>query len=378
MVAPANLNDTEQQRLSAVHGDLPDEEMWQAVLDRDGDYDGVFVYAVRTTGVYCPPSCVSRRPKTQNVAFYSDAGSAEAAGFRPCRRCRENARVVEDAIRDKVVEAVRLIEAPSETPPTLEELGRAVGLSPTHLQRMFKRVLGISPHMYGDGVRMDRFRTLLHSGSDVLSAAYEAGFGAPSRAYDKAIDHLGMTPGAYRSGASGIEIRYTVTRTTLGMVVVAATNRGVCLVRLDDDEIILETGLREEFPRAKVLRDDERLKDWTDSIVGYLEGLRDWPLLPIDVQGSAFQRSVWDVLRRIPQGQTVTYSQLADMLGSPRGARAVAQACARNPVALVVPCHRVVPKNGGVGGYRWGSQRKVRLLEMEAGTAQPSGQRSVG
>ena len=363
----ASTKSTEaNQWLSKDQGTLSDEEMLQAVMDRDGDYDGVFVYAVRTTGVYCPPSCVSRRPKSENVVFYSDAGSAEAGGFRPCRRCKENARVVENAICAKVVEVVRMIEASGETPLTLEELGRAVGLSPAHLQRMFKRVLGISPHLYGDGMRMDRFRTLLRSGSDVLSATYEAGFGGPSRAYDKAVDYLGMTPGAYRVGAPGIEVRYTLTRTTLGLVIVAATDRGICFVRLDDDENNLEAELRKEFPQATVVRDSEGLKDWTDSIVGYVDGSRDWPLLPIEVQGSAFQRSVWDVLRRIPQGQTVTYAELAEMVGSPKGARAVAQACARNPVALVVPCHRVVPKRGGVGGYRWGSQRKQRLLEIEA------------
>ena len=344
--------------------------MWRAVVERDAAFDGAFLCAVASTGVYCRPSCPSRRPNRANVTFFATAALAEAAGFRPCRRCRpDGAGAERDPLLAKVLRACRHIERQDERIPTLSEIGKLVNMSPAHFQRLFKRVVGVSPKRYADGLRSERFRRLVRNGDRIAPALYEAGYGSSSRLYEKAALRLGMTPGAYGRGGRGEAIRHATVRSALGLLLVAATGRGICSVRLGESEAALAADLREEFGGATLRPADDRLVRWTQALVDYLEGAADWPELPYDVRATAFQLRVWDALCRIPQGATATYGDIARMIGSPRAARAVGNACATNPVALVVPCHRIVPREGGTGEYGWGPERKRRLLALEAGRA---------
>lgn len=351
-----------------------DEIMWRAVVERDRAFDDAFFCAVASTGVYCRPSCPSRRPKRDNVSFFPTAAAAAAAGFRPCRRCHPERPGGGDPLTAKVLAACRHIEQREDGVPTLAELGELVGMSPAHFQRLFKRAVGVSPKAYADGVRSERFRRLLRNGDRIAPALYEAGYGSSSRLYEKAAERLGMTPGAYGRGGTGERIAYAVLRSALGLVLVAATARGICAVRLGESERELEADLRAEFRGATLVAADERVAGWAQALIDYLDGTADWPELPYDVRATAFQLRVWEALRRIPSGATATYGDIARMIGQPKGARAVGRACATNPVALVVPCHRIVPKEGGTGEYGWGADRKRRLLAIEAGrtAAMPS------
>jgi AraC family transcriptional regulator of adaptative response/methylated-DNA-[protein]-cysteine methyltransferase len=335
-----------------------------ALHARDRRFDGAFVYAVRTTGIYCRPTCPSRRPQRAHVVFFSAAADAEQAGFRPCRRCRPHAAA--GAPTDRSVQAARAyLDRHTDRPVTLARLAREVGLSPAYLQRAFTRGLGISPKAYHDARRRDRLKVVLRNGERVSRAAYESGFGSSAPLYAHRSGALGMTPAAYRRGGAGIGIRYTIVRSVLGQLLVAATDRGVCSVALGDTAEELEKGLTREFPSAELGRDDATLGPWAQAIVHQVEGAADARAVPVDLHGTAFQIQVWNALREIPLGETRTYAAVAAAIGRPSAARAVARACATNRVAVIVPCHRVIPASGAPGGYRWGADRKRELLETE-------------
>ena len=343
-----------------------DETRWNAVLDRDAGADGRFVYAVASTGIYCRPSCPSRRPRRMQVRFFTTPADAEAAGFRACRRCVPRTGETE-AVR-RVRAARDYLDAHLEETVTLQRLGREVGMSPHHLQRTFQRLTGMSPKAYVRTRRLERLKTSLREGESVSRATYDAGYGSASRAYDHANSRLGMTPGAYRRGGGGVRIRSATVATSIGTLLVAATDRGVCAVTLGDSVEALETALRREYPAATIAPGDEELRGWLRAVVDQVEGRPGEPV-PLDVQGTAFQQRVWEALRQVPRGTTVSYSEIARRIGRPSAARAVAGACADNRLALVIPCHRVVRGDGELGGYRWGIERKRTLLARERASA---------
>jgi AraC family transcriptional regulator, regulatory protein of adaptative response / methylated-DNA-[protein]-cysteine methyltransferase len=336
---------------------------YEALSQRDPAFDGVFVYAVTTTGVYCRPGCKSRRPLERNVRFFPETAAARAAGFRACKRCRPDDAGC-DAQPEWLARACRLLEDAEEA-PTLDQLAAAVGVSRAHLQRTFTRAVGVSPRRYAATLREGRLRTALRGGATVSAATYESGFGSSSRMYESAGATIGMTPAKYRRGAAGTTVAYGIVASALGAVLVAATVRGICHVALGDDEAALERDLYASFPRATLERADDRVESATSALVRYLAAAGPWPNLPLDVRATAFQARVWEALTRIAPGATTTYGELARALGDPHATRAVARACATNPVALLIPCHRVIAKNGDMRGYRWGIDRKSRLLDIE-------------
>lgn len=350
-----------------------DDMRWAAVERRDAGLDGEFVFAVRTTGVYCRPGCPARRPRRENVSFFDDPASAEAAGFRACLRCEPRAATTR-AGRAVNAARARLDADPGNAIP-LAQLAREAGMSSDHLQRLFRRELGVSPRQYAAALRAEQLKRNLRSGATVSRASYDAGYGASSRVYDAATDGLGMTPASYRKGGKGVRIRFGSGKTSFGWVQVAATDKGVCSVMLGDDADALERELAAEYPNAsrepvrKSGDADADVRAWIASVIGYLEGVLPGPHVPLDVRGTALQEKVWSELRRIPYGETRTYTELAQAAGSPRAVRAVASACARNPVALVIPCHRVIGRDGDVRGYRWGRERKERLIRHEHAVA---------
>jgi AraC family transcriptional regulator of adaptative response/methylated-DNA-[protein]-cysteine methyltransferase len=349
-------------------------DAWAAVVGRDRRFDGRFVYAVRTTGVYCRPSCPSRRPAAANILFFDDPTGAERAGFRACKRCRPRAAGELGSTAAAVRRTAAFIDAHVDERITLSRLAREAGMSPFHLQRVFRRELGVTPREYQQARRLDRLRSQLRRGETVSRATYDAGFGSPSRVYEQAGARLGMTPAAYRRGGHGIRIRFAILPSPLGRLLVAATPQGVCAVRLGDSDAQLERRLRTEFPRATIEPDaDGSLAAIAAKVLGHVRG--DGPAhdLPLDVRGTAFQQQVWRALLSIPYGETRSYAQVATAIGHPNATRAVARACATNPVAVVIPCHRVIRSDGGLGGYAGGVERKERLLEVEAG----SGRRRV-
>lgn len=347
--------------------ELADEdELWRTVVRRDASAADDFVYAVETTGVFCRPACPSRKPRRENVRFFATAETARRAGFRACKRCSPGAPPDEaDSQAAAVLAVCRYVAEHVGRIPSLRELAEHVGLSEGYLHRLFKRRLGLTPRAYADALRAGRLRERLRGDDSVTRALYEAGYGSPSRLYDGDSARLGMTPGAYRRGAAGIHIRYAVARCQMGRLLVAMTDRGVCFVALGDRVADVEHKLHEEFPRASLERDGESLGGPLEAVLDFVE--RGMPLSPIavDVLGTAFQRRVWDALQQIPHGETMTYAAVARAAGRPKAARAVAQACAANPVALLIPCHRVVRSNGKRGGYRWGQKRKATLLALE-------------
>lgn len=344
---------------------MNDQSRWQAVLARDDTFDGDFVYAVRSTSVYCRPSCPSRRPGRRNVVFYRLPEAAERDGYRPCRRCQPRDANGRDSRVDVVRRACRYLDAQTDGVPTLAELGRNLGVSAHHLQRTFKAVMGITPRQYSDALRLERWKKRLGDGKNVTAALYDAGFGSSSRLYERAPSHLGMTPGTYRRAGQGTRIRYSVSESPLGWLLVAATRRGICSIQLGDDEDGLVEALRGEYSAAKVGADNQGLKSWVDAILRHLDGREPHLDLPTDIRATAFQRQVWELLCRIPYGETRSYSELARAMGKPRAARAVGRACATNPVPLLIPCHRAVRADGGLGGYGFGLERKRALLDRE-------------
>jgi AraC family transcriptional regulator of adaptative response/methylated-DNA-[protein]-cysteine methyltransferase len=338
---------------------------WRAVLARDARFDGAFFFAVRSTRVYCRPSCPSRRPLRSNVLFFPCGEEAERAGYRACKRCQPAAPAQRDARAEMVMQACRKIEEAPSAPPPLAQLAAALNISPFHLQRTFKRVLGISPREFADACRLAQFKAEVREGESVTSAMYGAGYGSSSRLYERADAQLGMTPATYRSGGRGMRLAYTIVACPLGKLLVAATQRGVCAVCLGDSDTKLAAALREEYPAAEITEKNGQLSRWTKQIVQHLEGALPHLDLPVDIRATAFQWRVWRELRRIPQGTTRSYSEIARRIGRPRAVRAVARACATNPVAIVIPCHRVVRADRSMGGYRWGTARKEALLARE-------------
>lgn len=342
------------------------DALWHAVNARDASQDGRFVYAVTSTGIFCRPSCPSRRPSRDRTRFFTGPEAARAEGFRPCRRCRP-----ETAGDDTITRAVAMIEAACSVDgdarvPTLEELGSALGVSPGHLQRRFKAALGVSPRAFADGLRRAALRDGLRAGDGVAAAMYDAGYGSTSRIYEAGGARLGMTPATYARGGRGAEIRFAIADSPLDRLLVAATERGVCAVYLGDDDDYLEDELRLEYPEADIERDDGRLTDHVQTVLAMIRDPSPAHALPLDVRATAFQAQVWEALRAIPAGETRTYRDLAESIGTPRGARAVGRACATNPVSVAVPCHRAVRGDGGLGGYRWGLDRKRALLDLES------------
>lgn len=338
-------------------------DCWQAVQDRDRRYDGVFVYAVRSTGIYCRPSCPARRPHRKQVLFFPTPEAAGQAGFRPCRRCQPDAV---DFQVDMVRRACDYIERHFEDAPTLTDLGAHLHVSPNHLQRVFKRVTGVTPRQYAEACRLAQLKAQLKAGEPVTKALYAVGYNSTSRLYP---GKLGMTPTTYRRGGQGATIGYAVVACALGYLLVAATERGICAVSLGDSVEALEVALVDEYPAADITHDAGTLTQWTGAILRHLDGEQPYLDLPLDIQATAFQQRVWEVLRAIPYGSTRSYSEIARSLGKPKAARAVARACAANPVAVVIPCHRAVRKDGDPGGYRWGLARKRALLAQESASS---------
>ncbi len=342
---------------------------WKAVEDSDARFDGAFVYAVRSTGVYCRPSCPSRRPRREQVVFFAAPAEAERAGFRACRRCRP--RDGGAGRSSYLPQITAYIDSHLEEPCTLAALSDHVGVSPYHLQRTFKRVMGITPRQYAEARRVGRLKASLRKGRNVAEALYEAGYGSSSRLYERSDARLGMTPATYRRGGEAMHINYTIVDCGLGRLLVGATERGVCGVSLGDSDGTLEAFLRSEYPNAEISRDENgRLSRWVSGIVKHLSGRQPRIEVPVDVEATAFQWRVWEALKAIPYGVTRTYSQVARSLGRPTATRAVARACATNPVAVVIPCHRVIREDGGLGGYRWGLDRKRAMIDQERAGAQ--------
>jgi AraC family transcriptional regulator of adaptative response/methylated-DNA-[protein]-cysteine methyltransferase len=337
---------------------------WASVVARDRAADGRFYYSVATTGVYCRPSCGSRRAKPENVRFHRTRLDAERAGFRPCKRCRPGEPPIEKRQAALVAEACRAIEA-SESRPALATLARQAGLSRHHFHRIFKAVTGLTPRDYADAHRTRRVRDGLTRSTTVTEAIYEAGFSSGGRFYAKSEQMLGMTPTDYRAGGRHAEIRFAVGQCSLGSILVASSAKGVCAILLGDDPESLVRDLQDRFPRAELRGGDPAFEKTVAAVVGFVEAPAVGLDLPLDVRGTAFQQRVWRALRRIPAGTTASYADIASRIGSPRSVRAVAQACAANALAVAIPCHRVVKQDGALSGYRWGVERKRRLLEKE-------------
>jgi len=350
------------------------------VATRDAAFDGRFVFAVSTTGIFCRPSCPARRPASRNVSFFPSPADALRQGFRPCARCLGRVASLGPAERALVQRLCREIERGIEPAlesgdaagvagdsgrPTLVALARAAGLGPFRLHRLFRRVLGVTPRQYADAVRLRRFKQVLRKGGNVTSALYDAGYGSSSRLYERSGSQLGMTPGDYLRGAPGLEIRYALVDSPLGRLLVGATARGVCAVMLGKPDAQLVRELAHDFPRAQLREDARGIGAWARAVVDRLRPRATGAEIPLDIRGTAFQRRVWEELRRIPAGQTRTYSEVARRIGRPEAVRAVARACATNSISVVVPCHRVVGKSGSLTGYRWGIERKQALLETE-------------
>ena len=348
---------------------LPNDETtcWQAVQTRDANFDGVLYYGVRSTGVYCRPSCASRQPKRENVTFFALPEAAQQAGFRSCLRCRPDAMRRQDPQAETVRRVCQLMV--ENTDASWLEIGAQTNLSESHLQRIFKKLMGITPRQYAEALRTNRFKAEVRNGKAVADAMYEAGYSSSSRLYEKAARQLGMTPGTYRKGGKGMKITFTTTDCALGRLLVAETDIGVCSITLGDDAEKLAQDLRTEYSQAELTRDTAALQSHVQTILQHLNGQQPHLELPLDVRATAFQQRVWEELRRIPYGATASYSEIARRLGQPSATRAVARACATNPVALVTPCHRVVRENGDLSGYRWGIERKRQLLAQEQRTA---------
>lgn len=342
-----------------------DDPRWHAVLARDAAAEGRFVYSVATTGVYCRPACAARTPNPRNVAFHADPAAAEAAGFRPCKRCRPDQAPLAERQAALIATACRRIEA-AEEPLSLGELADGAGLSPHHFHRLFRAVTGLTPKGYADAERARKVREALGKGAQVTEALYDAGFGSSGRFYAAADAALGMAPAAYRKGGAAMEIRYGIGQSSLGRVLAAASDRGICAIMFGDDDAALVADLERRFPNARAIAADDDFAETLAQVVAAVEEPSRGLALPLDIRGTAFQRRVWQALQAIPAGETRSYGDLAAAVGEPRAARAVAAACAANRIAVAVPCHRVVHRDGSLSGYRWGVDRKRSLLDREA------------
>ena len=341
------------------------EARWQAVVRRDPQADDAFVYAVRTTGVYCRPSCPSRAAKRQNVEFFDTGGLAAAAGYRPCKRCLPDSPSQQQRRIERVAEACQAIEH-SQAALSLAQLAQQAGMSPYHFQRIFRAATGLTPKAFHKAVQARRVAASLQSANSVTEALYDAGFNSAGRFYAEAGAMLGMPPASYRKGGAGEQIRHAVEPCALGWVLVAATRKGVCAIEFGDDAQALESLLRERFPQAQFEAADAELGRWVARVLRYLEQPHGLLELPLDVQGTVFQHRVWQALQAIPAGETASYAEIAERIGQPGAARAVGRACAGNPAAVAIPCHRAVRADGKLAGYRWGSARKAELLRRES------------
>ena len=342
-----------------------DEERWAAVVRRDSRADGVFYYSVRTTGVYCRPSCASRPALRKNVRFHASCDEAEQAGFRACKRCRPNAPGLAERHAASVAKACRLIETSGEM-PNLDELAAAAGMSRFYFHRVFKSIAGVTPKAYAAAHRAQRVRDELPKHGTVTAAIYDAGFNSNGRFYAKSAEVLGMAPASFRAGGSGESIRFAVGECSLGSILVAATGKGICAIALGEDPDGLLHDLQDRFPKAQLVGRDKEFEKLVARVVGFVEAPALGLDLPLDVRGTAFQQRVWQALREIPAGATASYAQVAARIGEPKATRAVAQACASNVIAVAIPCHRVIHNDGGLSGYRWGVERKRALLDREA------------
>jgi AraC family transcriptional regulator of adaptative response/methylated-DNA-[protein]-cysteine methyltransferase len=342
---------------------LTDVERWDAVLGHEKAADGTFFYSVETTGVYCRPSCGARRPRRENVRFYETREAAEKAGFRACRRCRPDGAGLDAERGAAICEACRKLA--SEEKPDLEAIALEAGMSRFHFQRVFKEVTGVTPHAYFAARRRERMQKELRRGRPVTEAIYQAGFQSNGRFYAKSNELLGMAPKTFQAGGSAMSIRFAIGECSLGSILVAATERGVCSILLGDDPERLIGDLQERFPRADIVGDDGEFEDWVARVVGLVENPEQALNLPLDMRGTAFQQRVWQALREIPAGRTASYDEIARRIGTPRAVRAVAAACGSNMLSVAIPCHRVVRKDGALSGYRWGIERKSALLERE-------------
>jgi len=366
----AQTPEAAQRRSDASRDHSNDDPRWNAVIARDGARDGEFVFAVSSTGVYCRPSCAARRPRRENVQFFIRPEQAERAGYRACLRCRPKS-IGGNSQSDSVKAICRFIEQHLDEPLTLGRLGKEFHQSPFHLQRRFKQVLGITPRAYADSCRLRLLKRNLQAGDSVTRAMYDAGYGSSSRLYEKTASQLGMTPDKYRRGAIAATIRYTCADSPLGRMLIAATDRGICSIQFARTDGELIEGLKHEFPFASRKLDDGGLQSWVSALLRHMRGKdlgsmsSSTSSLPLDIRATAFQRRVWTYLQSIPFGATRSYSEVARAIGRPRAVRAVARACATNPVAVAIPCHRVVRQDGSMSGYRWGVERKQALLAME-------------
>jgi AraC family transcriptional regulator of adaptative response/methylated-DNA-[protein]-cysteine methyltransferase len=340
---------------------------WAAVVGRDRDADGAFFYSVRTTGVYCRPSCGARTARPENVAFHATAADAERAGFRPCKRCRPDRPPARSAQARLVEQLCRYIERAAHV-PTLDELARRAGLSPFHLHRVFREVTGVTPRAYAAAHRARRVRSELDRSATVTDAIYGAGYNSHGRFYADSAQELGMTPTRFRAGGAQTDIRFAIGQCSLGAILVAHSGRGVCAILLGDDPQRLVRDLQDRFPQSNLIGGDRDFEALVATVVGFVEAPGRGLELPLDIRGTAFQRRVWQALRRIPAGSTRSYAEIARLIGAPAAVRAVAQACAANTLAVAIPCHRVVRNDGALSGYRWGVERKRALLEREADT----------
>ncbi len=348
---------------------LSDAEKWRAVLARDYSRDGAFVFGVRSTGVYCKPSCPAKHPHIEHVLFFSGPSEAELAGFRACKRCRPRDQTSFHA--ELVQRVCAYVNENLDEKHTLESLSRRAGLSPFYFQRVFKKTLGISPRQYVEARRLDRVKLSLNRGETVTNALYEAGFTSKGRLYEKGVSPLGVNPGTFRRGGEGLSIQFTIVDSPIGRLLLGATGKGICAVCIGSSDEAVESALKEDYYAAVLSRNDEGMKSWAERFLRYFDGRPFPPGLPMDVQATVFQWKVWKAIQSIPYGGTASYSSIAESLGEPRAVRAVARACATNPVAIVVPCHRVVGKDGGLHGYKWGLRRKRTLLALEARSRAP-------
>jgi AraC family transcriptional regulator, regulatory protein of adaptative response / methylated-DNA-[protein]-cysteine methyltransferase len=366
MTASAILAEETQSEMAAAHSNSKafEEQRWDAVIARDSAHDGEFVFAVASTGVYCRPSCPARRPRRENVTFFLRPEQAEKAGFRACLRCKPQS-LSGNPQSDLAKQICRHIEQHLDEPITLQQLGKVFRQSPFHLQRRFKAALGITPREYADSCRLRLLKRNLQAGDNVTRAMYDAGYGSSSRLYEKTASQLGMTPDKYRRGAVAAAIRYTCADSPLGRMLIAATDRGICAIQFARSDGELIEGLKREFPFATRKPDEGGLQTWVAALIEKMTGRELNADLPLDIRATAFQRRVWTYLQSIPFGATRSYGEIAKAIGQPTASRAVARACATNPVAVAIPCHRVVREDGNISGYRWGVERKKTLLEIE-------------
>jgi AraC family transcriptional regulator of adaptative response/methylated-DNA-[protein]-cysteine methyltransferase len=353
---------TKSEMLAAA---IASDPRWAAVVTRDPKADGQFFYSVKTTGVYCRPSCAARSARPENVEFHATAADAERAGFRPCKRCKPEQLPLAGQHAATVAELCRLIET-SEQAPTLEQLANRAGLSTFYLHRVFKAITGVTPKQYAAAHRVKRVKAELGRSNTVTEAIYGAGYNSNGRFYEQSNDVLGMTPTAYRAGGANTEIRFAIGECSLGSILVAASERGVCAILIGDDPDELARDLQDRFPRAHLIGGDAEFEQVVAKVVGFVEAPALGLDLPLDVRGTAFQQRVWQALREIPAGRTVSYSQIANRIGAPKAVRAVGAAVGANPLAVAIPCHRVIRNDGSLCGYRWGVERKRALIEREA------------